>query len=366
MEQCHEISSCTSDSETETESPLTTDDYNYMKTIQPYLSDELNGLMPFLLPNVKQPSQEVPNLLGKFKDESEFAVPISDGQADKGVSSTTTSNRLIQCVDTTPCEKLQKRGKYGFSIVFDEDLKPQSKSCNYTYSKILDKFFIQMDKKSPMKFSCDVTLPAEGFQIRSYLVFKDIDYRGKVVDRCPHHSKKQVEVYSGYVMDSVDERVEHAICESTKRYVTIWKPVSKQNLNTFNFNILFRCASSCRGGIDRKPILAVFELYVYEKFEGRAFVEVSICSSPGRDRENGEKKRKWTESSTVTTATTTTATETKNVKKMCICNNGYVDGKYLIAVNSLENANILRNIAAKMNMLDDILESQNQNQNLQI
>ena len=88
-------------------------------------------------------------------------------------------------------------------------------------------------------------------------------------------------------------------------------------------------------------------------FKGRAVIEVSVCSSPRRDRENQEKKRR------------------RNVEPNTFCNieaahmvlhyhqlmkvylNMY-GNQYLIGVKGHENAMILRKMAEKMNELEDL------------
>ena len=114
------------------------------------------------------------------------------------------------------------------------------------------------------------------------------------MDRCPHHLhlSRHEEARCHHVLETIDNG-EHTICPKSKRYVTVFKPAishSSREINSFTVHVRFRCTSGCRGGIDRRSILTLNELYVNKVFKGRAVIEVSVCSSPGRDRENQEKK----------------------------------------------------------------------------
>ena len=226
---------------------------------------------------------------------------------------------------------------------------------------------MQPDKVVPFKFVSEIALPAKNFEIRSYLIFKDINSREIVVDRCPLHLNLHNDFDSRHhVLDAIDGK--HIICPSTNRYVTIFKPGithSKHEINSFIGNMCFRCGSGCRGGIDRRPIFALFELYVNKKFSGRAAIEVSICSSPGRDRVNQEKKKMLPGSpQNIKTCINETQRcrpanddENDHVKRVCLHNSAlgsYSGGQYLIAVTGHENAMLLRAMAEKMNHLEDL------------
>ena len=134
-------------------------------------------------------------------------------------------------------------------------------------------------------------------------------------------------------------------------------------------DVRFRCTSGCRGGIDRRSILTLFELYVNKVFKGRAVIEVSVCSSPGRDRENQEKKRRRNvEPDTFCNieaahGTSLSPTDENDIpKKMCVPHNpaenkvylNMYGDQYLIGVKGHENAMILRKMAEKMNELEDL------------
>uniref|UniRef100_H2ZH73 Cellular tumor antigen p53 n=1 Tax=Ciona savignyi TaxID=51511 RepID=H2ZH73_CIOSA len=55
----------------------------------------------------------------------------------------------------------------------------------------------------------------------------------------------------------------------------------------------FMCLSSCVGGINRRPLNVVFNLENAEgQIIGRRVVEVRVCSCPGRDRSQEEKRKR--------------------------------------------------------------------------
>lgn len=202
-----------------------------------------------------------------------------------------SDNGLVQNVNSCPCENLGVKGKYIFTLQFESEGTP-AKSCKYTYSAILQKLFAQMDKFVPVSFKFDLPVPGSDTEIRSYLIYKEMDSRELNVDRCPHHLNLNInERYPHHIIDSLGN--EHLVCPFSKRYVTVLKPGitnKNRNMDSFSSKIRFRCMSSCRGGIDRRTLLVVYELYVANKFCGRAVLEVVICTSPGRDRVNQERK----------------------------------------------------------------------------
>lgn len=225
-----------------------------------------------------------------------------------------------------------------------------------------------MDKSVPIRFETEMAMPARGVEIRTYLVYKDVQSRELVVDRCPHHVK-QNEAFPRHIMVSADGS--HLLCPSTKRYITVIRPAITQvhDINQFTGEIRFRCSSGCRGGIDRRATYVLFELYVHKQFCGRSLLEVSVCTSPGRDRENQEKKQYILKTGMKRPASSTSSSSSPSSthngemppvpnKKASVEEAG--DEGYLIRVFGYENAVLMSELAEKLNQQHYLQQQQQQ------
>lgn len=189
-------------------------------------------------------------------------------------------------------------GDYGFEIYFGEKTASAPKSAQYTYSSILNKLFVKMNVTCPIQFKCNLP-PPQGCIIKATPVFKRPQHMKDIVTRCPNHKITDTSTPSHIPVNHL-VRVEMPSNRHTVQYnfsadaresvsVLYEDPQVGTDYSTVLFK--FMCLSSCVGGINRRPLMLVF---TFENVEGqvlgRRAVEIRICSCPGRDRAQEEKR----------------------------------------------------------------------------
>lgn len=187
-------------------------------------------------------------------------------------------------------------GEFDFRIDFGELTDYAPKSAQYTYSKSLNKLFVKMNVTCPIRFKCATRLPPSGCSIRAIPVFKRPEHVTDVVTRCPNHKIPDEVHYipNGHLIraESTNEcHVNYHVATDGRESVTVLyeRPQVGAEYSTVLYK--FMCLSSCVGGINRRPLLTCFTLEKGGQVLGRRVVEVRICSCPGRDRSQEERRK---------------------------------------------------------------------------
>ncbi|XP_076818758.1 uncharacterized protein LOC143464712 isoform X3 [Clavelina lepadiformis] len=188
-------------------------------------------------------------------------------------------------------------GDYGFQINFGETTESAPKSAQYTYSPSLNKLFVKMNVTCPIRFKCERPPPMNSI-VRAIPVFKRPEHVTDIVTRCPNHRIPDEHQYlgrSGHLIRAEmpdDRHVRYDVASDHRESVSVLyeRPQVGAEFTTVLYK--FMCLSSCVGGINRRPLLTVFVLENAEgQVLGRRVVEVRICSCPGRDRSQEEKRK---------------------------------------------------------------------------
>lgn len=187
---------------------------------------------------------------------------------------------------------IPKTGKYNFGIEFEDTLKPPTKSCAFTYSKLLKKLFVRHGCPVPIHFHTKIDLPVKDTKIRAFLKYKEESQKHDVVQKCPWHlMQDEGNTHSEHLLQVVRGDTVYEKCDLTGHYVVSFRPDSgKLRCNNFWENFKLTCSTSCKGGINRRSAVLYFLLYVKDQVQGHDAVDIRISSSPGRDRKTAESK----------------------------------------------------------------------------
>nr|CAB3267269.1 tumor protein 63 isoform b [Phallusia mammillata] len=188
-------------------------------------------------------------------------------------------------------------GEFDFHINFGEATESAPKSAQYTYSHQLNKLFVKMNVTCPVRFKCSRPPPMNSV-IRAVAVFKRPEHVTDVVTRCPNHRIPDEASYiqSRHLIRAEmpnDSQVHYEVGQQDGREsVTVFYERPQVGAEYTTVLYKFMCLSSCVGGINRRPLLTVFTLELDGQVLGRRVVEVRICSCPGRDRSQEERKQR--------------------------------------------------------------------------
>jgi len=188
-------------------------------------------------------------------------------------------------------------GEFDFQIDFGELTEYAPKSAQYTYSKSLNKLFVKMSVTCPIRFKCAARLPPAGCLIRAIPVFKRPEHVTDIVTRCPNHKIPDEVHYipNGHLIRAEgtnDCHVNYNVASDGRESVTVLYERPQVGAEYTTVLYKFMCLSSCVGGINRRPLLTCFTLEKDGQVLGRRVVEVRICSCPGRDRSQEERRKK--------------------------------------------------------------------------
>ncbi|XP_076822826.1 cellular tumor antigen p53-like [Clavelina lepadiformis] len=185
-------------------------------------------------------------------------------------------------------------GDYGFRISFGEHTENAPKSVHYTYSVQLNKIFAQMLEIVPVEYRCTFP-PPENCRIKALLVYKKSADISKLVTKCSNHRASDVngENPNHLVLANMPHLsdVQYGLTTEGREYVSMPYEPPQIGMMTSVLHFKFTCLSSCKDGINRRPLVLKFHLESPTgDVLGRQVVDLCICTCPGRDRTKEETK----------------------------------------------------------------------------
>jgi len=196
------------------------------------------------------------------------------------------TGRDVSCVDYPGCFK--------FQVTFTK-LPSNTKNKHWTYSEVLGKLFIDMNKFVQVEFKIGPN-PPPNLLIRAVPVFTEAAHCRDPVKRCPTHADEQHPTNQDFPyvehlirFQSSDTRYMEDM-ESGRLSACFAAGVPHQGTDISTRLIKFMCLNSDVGGMNRRPIKIVFTLELKDRVVGRKCIDVRICSCPKRDCQQEEKK----------------------------------------------------------------------------
>ncbi|KAM9425397.1 cellular tumor antigen p53 [Pholidichthys leucotaenia] len=244
-------------------------------------------------------------------------------------------------------------GEYGFELVFQKS--GMAKSVTTTYSEVLNKLYCQLAKTSPIQVLVGKQ-PPQGAVLRATAVYKKTEHVADVVRRCPHHQNEDnAEHRSHLIRMEGSQRAQYFEDPNTKRQ-SVTVPYENPQLGSETTTILisFMCNSSCMGGMNRRPILAILTLETPEGIVlGRRCFEVRVCACPGRDRKTEEANKGKTQNEPKEQKKRKSApTSDTNAKKKSVSSGEEDKEWYSLRVRGRERYEMLKQINDGLELLE--------------
>ena len=185
-------------------------------------------------------------------------------------------------------------GAYGFFVHFVELAKVITKNIQYTYSKKLNRLFVQKDEVCPIQFRCGI-VPPIGSVVKVMSRFKSSQFFATPVKTCLLHKKSATEnpLSSGHFIQVLEPQcsVSYNVTDEGQESVSFVFQRNNEDSDFQTIRFRFPCLSSCKSGINRRAIEMIFQLESADGAAiGRQAVDLCICTRPGRDRLREEGK----------------------------------------------------------------------------
>uniref|UniRef100_A0A665W4Y1 Cellular tumor antigen p53 n=1 Tax=Echeneis naucrates TaxID=173247 RepID=A0A665W4Y1_ECHNA len=247
-------------------------------------------------------------------------------------------------------------GEYSFQLRFQKS--GTAKSVTSTFSELLNKLYCQLAKTTPVEVLVSKE-PPQGAVLRATAVYKKTEHVADVVRRCPHHQNEDTAEHRSHLIRvEGNQRAQYFEDLHTKRQ-SVTVPYERPQLGSEMTTILlsFMCNSSCMGGMNRRPILAILTLESPDGLVlGRRCFEVRVCACPGRDRKTEEENNMKTQNGTKQTKKrkSTPAPDTTSVKKSKSASSAEEEDKevFVLHIRGRERYEMLKKIHDGLELLD--------------
>ncbi|XP_018589310.1 cellular tumor antigen p53-like [Scleropages formosus] len=299
--------------------------------------------------NLENVQSEPPEAL--FQEELEEAVIERP--------STCSPQPFLSTADTTPSPALSVistanyMGELGFQLHFHQS--GTAKSVTSTYSPDLNKLYCLSGKTCPVEIHVDQS-PPPGAVLRATAVYKLLEHRAVVVRCCPYHegaaeNNEGPANRSHLIRAEGCQRAQYIEDSATGRH-SVLVPYEQSQPGTKCYTVFytFMCNISCRGGMNRRPILTIITLETQGgEILGQGCFEVRVCACPGRDRKNDEENFRKRNAS----FSEVSHLEVQN-KKIKYSNTSADDGVYTLLVRGKERFEMLKKINDSLELSDSI------------
>ena len=162
-----------------------------------------------------------------------------------------------------------------------------AKSTKFSYSTKLNKMFVQMNEICPFQLLFKNCPPPDSC-IKIIPYFKNAKNSLEVVKPCLLHQKSSSGNITSFVQ-APNQNATNVLTSDGRQVVCI--PLNDSNMKFVTVLLKFTCLSSCKSGINKRPVALVFFLETSNrKLLGHCSVDICICTRPDRDCENHEKK----------------------------------------------------------------------------
>lgn len=256
-----------------------------------YVMEDIKNFSPSFAEN----SVPMQQLFNDQVDMYEPNQPYDSDHSDKPAPKRKKSKRMCDSTLSIPAslETLPCLEPYPGDFNFQLQLPADNSTHKWTYSKILKKVFIDIDKVLALQFKwnySDVKTESEMY-VRAMPVFTAHDSLKMPVMRCPIHLMLNDASNQGFRFIEHVMRCEHSSTmyekDPVSQRLSCRTPLSRPQpgSETTTLTYKFVCKTSCLGGMNRRPISVIFTLEDVNRHEyGRQQLAVKICSCPKRDK----------------------------------------------------------------------------------
>lgn len=186
------------------------------------------------------------------------------------------------CPTTTSFE-----GEYDFYI----NCAPQKKmlkAASWAYDEKCRKLYAKCDMVCPIQVHTKKE-PPKGTILRAMPVYLQPEHARDVVFRCKFHKEEENNgPVSDHLVRCENEGAQYHDNEGRLSVsILLDKPQAGMTYQVIHYR--FMCLSSCKGGMNRRPMKLVFTLEHNDEVVGRMSIDVKICTCPGRDLRLAQK-----------------------------------------------------------------------------